>query len=236
MDAGSATFHERAVVVEGVSYRYQLWLPHGWSAAREWPVILFLHGAGERGDDGSRQIRVGLGPALRQHPARWPMLAVFPQSRPGVGWRGPMLRQALAALDAVTLEFWADPRRQYLSGSSMGGYGSWRLALDAPDRFAALVPICGGLDASPEAILRGGGDPSEPQAAAAGILADLPVWIFHGAADDVIPVSESRVMVDALRAVGADVRYTEYPCVGHNSWDRAFDEPALPEWLLVQER
>ncbi len=234
--AGGGAFEQRVAVVGDVAYRYQLWRPPGWSAERQWPIVLFLHGAGERGDDGERQLRVGLGPALRTHPERWPMLAVLPQSRDRLGWRGPMLQQALAALDAVLLDCRADARRQYLTGISMGGYGSWRLALDVPARFAALVPICGGLDAAPEALVRAGGDPADPHGAAARILADVPTWIFHGGADDVIPVSESRVMADALQAAGADVRYTEYPGVGHESWERAYDEPELPEWLLAQSR
>jgi len=234
VERGSGTFQQRVVLLGDVSYRYQLWLPPGWSAAGRWPVALFLHGAGERGDDGVRPTGVGLGPALREHPERWPLLAVFPQSRDAMGWRRPMLRQALAALDAVLLDCGGDARRQYLTGISMGGYGSWRLALDEPDRFAALVPICGGLDASPLAIARAGGDPGDPPAAAARILAHVPTWIFHGADDRVIPVTESRVMVEALRAAGAPVRYTEYPGVGHNAWDRAYAEPELPEWLLAQ--
>ncbi len=235
-DGGAGAFEQRLVIVDDVAYRYQLWRPPGWSAEREWPIVLFLHGAGERGDDGIRQTRVGLGAALREHPERWPLLAVFPQARIHQGWRGAMLRQALAALDAALLECRADADRQYLTGISMGGYGSWRLALDAPDRFAALVPICGGLDASPEAILRAGGDPAAPHASAATILADVPTWIFHGDADDVIPVSESRDMLAALEKAGADVRYTEYPGVGHNSWDRAYGDPLLSTWLLAQAR
>ncbi len=237
MDGGvEGAFEPRVAVVGDVAYRYQLWRPPGWSAERAWPIVLFLHGAGERGDDGVRPTGVGLGPALRAHPERWPLLAVFPQSRIHQGWRGAMLQQALAALDAVMLELRADAHRQYLTGISMGGYGTWRLALDAPDRFAALVPICGGLDASPQAIMRAGGDPAEPHAAAARILADVPTWIFHGGADGVIPVSESREMEAALREAGGDVRYTEYPGVGHDSWDRAYADPTLPEWLLAQTR
>ncbi len=235
-DGGAGAFEPRVVVVDDVAYRYQLWRPPGWSADREWPIVLFLHGAGERGDDGVRQTHVGLGPALRQHPERWPMLAVFPQSRDGQGWRGAMLRQALAALDAVLLDCRGDAHQQYLTGISMGAYGTWRLALDAPDRFAALVPICGGLDASPQAILRAGGDPAEPLASAARILADVPSWVFHGDADGVIPVSESRELVAALRDAGGDVHYTEYAGVAHNSWDRAYDEAELTVWLLAQER
>jgi len=230
------TFEPRTVDVGGVAYRYQVWLPPH-LPARPGPVILFLHGAGERGDDGGAQTRVGLGPALERDPARWPLLAVFPQCRREVGWRGPMLRQALAALDETVLEFGCDPARQYLTGISMGAFGSWRLALETPDRFAAIVPVCGGLDAPPAVLYRAGGHAGmEPYDASAQLLRGLPAWVFHGAADGVIPVEESRRVVDVLRAAGADVRYTEYPGAGHNSWDQAYSEPDLPSWLLGRKR
>jgi predicted peptidase len=219
-------FRERTLTVADVAYAFQVWLPPGWTSEESWPVTLFLHGAGERGDDGVRQTTVGLGPALRRHPRRWRTVVVFPQARGGYGWRGPMLRQALGALDAALLEFRGDPARQCLTGISMGGFGTWRLALENPDRFAALVPICGGVDLPP-GVLAGAG---------AGVLASVPTWIFHGRDDPTIPVEESRVIFEALRRAGADPRYTEYPGVAHNSWDLAYEEPRLPEWLLQQHR
>lgn len=229
-------FEPRAVEVGGVAYRYQVWVPPDAPPARG-PVALFLHGAGERGDDGVAQTRVGLGPALERDPGRWPLFVVFPQCRGNVGWRGIMLRQAIAALHETILEFACDASREYLTGISMGAFGSWRLALDRPDRFAAIVPVCGGLDASPTALYHAGqGASVQPHEAAANLLHNLPAWVFHGAEDRVIPVEESRRMVDALRAAGGDVRYTEYPGVGHNSWDRAYADPGLPEWLLGKHR
>ncbi len=225
----------RFVEIDGLTFAYRVWLPAGWSRERPWPVILFLHGAGECGDDGILQTTVGLGPALLAHPERWPAVAVFPQCRPRVGWRGAMLRQAVAALDASIREFRGDVARQYLTGISMGGYGTWRLALDHPTRFAALVPVCGGLDVS-AAALEYLSPPAEPHAAAAMLLRATPTWLFHGAVDRVIPVEESRVMVEALRRAGGNVRYTEFPGVGHDSWTPAYDEPALPEWMLAQTR
>lgn len=247
-------FQQRTVSLDGVEHRYQLWLPQGFCGHGAWPIVLFLHGAGEKGDDGERQTTVGLGPALRAQPERWPLLAVFPQCRERQAWRGPMLTQAVAALDDAILATGADAGRQYLTGISMGGYGSWRLALDNPGRFAALVPICGGLDASPgvldralarlerklaaegEPELPAGSDGPDPHAAAALTLAALPTWIFHGSADDTIPVSESRVMYQAMLHAGADVRYTEYPGVGHDAWTRAYAEAELPQWLLSRKR
>lgn len=243
------TYRQHGIHVDDVEYRWQAWLPPGWTRERRWPVVLFLHGAGERGDDGVRQTTNGLGPALAQHPERWPAIVIFPQSRTGYGWRGPMLRQALGALDQALLDLGGDPDRQYLTGISMGGYGSWRLALEYPERFAALVPICGGLDASPAALARApahgevggaGAAPhpaTEPHDAAARLLSHVPIWIFHGGEDRIIPVHESREMVDALhRAGAADVRYTEYPGVAHNAWDLAYAEPDLTDWLFQQHR
>lgn len=228
-------FVDRAVTVGGETFRYRVWVPPGWTADREWPVVLFLHGAGEGGIDGRRQTLVGLGPAIRRHPERFPSVVVFPQARRGQPWRGPMADLARAALDRSLAEFAGDPGRVSLTGVSMGGYGTWSLALDEPDRFVALVPVCGGLGAGarrrPPADPR---DPADPFLAAACVLAHVPIWVFHGEDDPIIPVAESRVMVAALRRVGAEVRYTEYARVAHDSWDAAYAEPALPPWLLAQ--
>lgn len=189
--------------------------------ATGWPVILFLHGAGERGTDGVRHTRVGIGPALVQFPWRYQALVVMPQCPPGVQWASPELEGALAALDAVLESARADEGRIYLSGISMGGFGAFALAARYPSRFAAVVPICGS------------GDP----ATMSRPLARTPMWVFHGADDDIVPVTYSREMVAALRAVGNDrVRYTEYRNVRHESWDMAYADADLPTWLLRQRR
>lgn len=185
------------------------------------PIVLFLHGAGEGGADNVAQTTVGLGRAISKDPERFPLIAVFPQSPPRVPWRGPMLDYAVAALDATIEEFDCDRDRVYLTGISMGGYGTWQLATQEPDRFAAIVPVCGGAR---NAVLT------------AQRLANVPAWVFHGDRDDIIPVSESREVVEALRAAGADVRYTEYKGVRHNSWDPAYAEPELMPWLLAQRK
>jgi predicted peptidase len=192
------------------------------------PLILFLHGAGESGTDDERPTTVGIGPAIDAHPERFPALVVFPQASRGYGWRGFNLAAAVAALDDVEERYSVDRGRVYVTGISMGGYGTWLAALQQPERFAAAVPVCGGLDRTSSAL-------SFPQAAQR--LAPLPQWVFHGDADDIIPVQTSRAMVRALRAAGgADVRYTEYAGVKHNSWDRAYAEPELMPWLLRQRR
>ncbi len=233
-------FLSRTATVEATTYRYQVYVPPGFSPDRSWPVILFLHGAGEGGSDGVRQTRVGIGPAIRRHPERFPAVVVFPQSPRGHPWRGPMAGLALRALEQSITEFKGDPERLYLTGVSMGGYGTWRLALEDPQRFAAIVPICGGLDSPGRRSLsresQGATRVPEPFLEAARQLRRLPAWVFHGEEDDIIPVSESRIMVEALREVGAPVRYTEYPEVEHDSWDPAYAEPELLPWLLSQKR
>jgi len=225
-------FLPRTATVEAVTYGYQVYVPSGFTSDRSWPVILFLHGADEGGSDGVRQTRVGLGPALRRYPERFPAVVVFPQSPRGHPWRGPSADLALRALEQTMHEFKGDPERLYLTGISMGGYGTWRLALQDPHRFVALVPICGGLD-SPA---KRGASAREPFLEAARQLRHLPTWVFHGEEDNIIPVSESRVMVRALQEVGAPVRYTEYPGVEHDSWDPAYAAPELATWLLSQRR
>ena len=208
------------VPVDGVVTRYRVYEPP--AAAGPLPLILFLHGAGESGNDDVKPTTVGIGPAIEAAPERFPALVVFPQASRGYGWHGFNLAAAVAALDDAERRYAID--RVYLTGISMGGYGTWHLALQQPERFAAIVPVCGGLD------------PAYTPAAAAQRLASMPQWIFHGDADTIIPVEQSRVMVRALRAAGAEVRYTEYAGVGHNSWDRAYAEPDLMPWLLAQRR
>lgn len=232
-------FVQREVTVDGTAHRYQVFVPAGGRRGAPAPVILFLHGTGERGDDGDRPTQVGLGPVLRARAADFPAVVVFPQAPEGMDWKGVAAAIAFAALDAATREFDGDPDRTYLTGLSMGGYGTWELALMQPDRFAALVPVCGGLTA-PRAerdliveALRGEADPA---AVLAARLRHLPTWIFHGARDDVVPPRESRAVHAALRAAGADVRYTEFPEANHNSWDAAYATDGLWAWLFARRR
>lgn len=197
-------------------FRYVVYLPSGYDGMQPLPVILFLHGPGEQGSDGWRQVSVGLGPAILADPARWPFAMLFPQlpaDRPS-NW---MLFEAplLAMLRTTLREYATDPRRVYLTGISMGGFGTWMLAAKHPDLFAAIVPICGG------------GDPDDAPA-----LKTLPIWCFHGEADELLPADLTLAMVEALGAVGAHPRVTIYPDAGHNCWDRAYREKDLPDWLL----
>ena len=231
-------FVSRTVLVDNVTRRFQVFIPRHWQPGGRWPVILFLHGAGERGDDGVLQTQVGLGPAIRRQMERFPAIVVFPQAPKDSTWSGHAGRVALRALEQTMQELEGDPTRVYLTGVSMGGYGTWQLTLEQPTRFAALVPVCGGLRRPRvntrlrvTAIDTEDGD---PYTSAAERLRTVPVWIFHGGADPVIPVTESRKMAEALKRLGAPVRYTEYPGVGHNSWDPAYAEPDLWQWLWAQ--
>jgi predicted peptidase len=232
-----AGFQDREARVGATVYRYKVFVPGGWSKEQKWPVILFLHGAGERGADNVAQIRVGLGPAIRREAKAYRAVVVMPQCSAGRWWPEPdMQAQAIKALEQSMSEFNGDPERVYLTGISMGGYGTWALAANHPGRFAALVPVCGGVVPPPRAPIppvAAQASPSvDPYAVVAKKVGKTPVWVFHGEADLVVPVSESRKMVEALRAVGGNVRYSEYAGVGHNSWDAAYAEPEFLYWLL----
>jgi predicted peptidase len=236
-------FLERAITIDGRVYRYRVWLPPHYTKLRRWPVILFLHGSGERGDDNVRQLTVGLPALLGRDSSRYTAVVVVPQCATGHEWYGEMETQALAALDASVKEFRGDPRRVYLTGISMGGAGVWFLARHR-SRWAAVVPVCGEVvrqpdDPFPIALPEDLGKllkAPDPYDALAAAIGPTPVWIFHGEDDDVIPADQSRRMFIALRAHHGDARYTQYAGVGHDAWDRAYDDPSLPKWLLAQRR
>jgi predicted peptidase len=173
---------------------------------------------------------------------------VMPQARADTRWSGAMSRMAIAALDASLREFHGDPARQLLTGLSIGGQGAWILVAENPSRFAAIAPVSSFL------FLRLDDDVRNPAVAAALLaqfpelakddpapdfvrrLPEVPVWMFHGGADDLVPPIHAHQMRDALRARGADLRYTEYPAGNHNAWDAAYADPGLVPWLLAQRR
>lgn len=212
-------FVAKTIESDGKVYHYAVYVPEDYDPARRWPAILFLHGIGERGEDGTSHTGVGLGKALREHPERFPCVVVMPQCQPQMAWTGPMYDLALRTLDAALAEYSIDEDRIVLTGLSMGGFGAWLIGAEHASRFSALVPICGG------------GNPDH-----AAKLAALPIWCFHGEADPVVPVRRSREMVEAVRAAGGSVKYTELPGVGHNSWDPAYANPELAAWMLAQRR
>jgi predicted peptidase len=176
------------------------------------PLILFLHGAGERGTDLDAVRRHGI-PRVAARIEAFPFIAVSPQCPRGMYWTEltALLRRLL---DEIELHHPVDQDRVYLTGISMGGFGVWKLLAESPGRFAAAAPICGG------------GDP-----AWAPRVANVPIWAFHGSDDDVVPADQSIRMVVALQELGAPVRFTLYDRVGHDSWTRTYDDPELYEWL-----
>jgi predicted esterase len=233
VNGGETGFLNRVVTVSGVTYRYQVFVPRSWHRRQTWPVVLFLHGAGERGDDGVLQTEVGIGTAIRRDVARFPAIVVLPQCRRGAWWtEAPMQAQALAALEQSIREFNGDRARLYLTGISMGGFGTWGLATNNAGKFAAYAPVCGALKLNGRMMVDVKAD--DPYTIVARLVGQTPTWIFHGGDDKVVLTEESRKMHEALKASGGNVQYTEYPGVGHNSWDKAYADPKLMEWLLAQ--
>ena len=170
----------------------------------------------------------------------FPALVVFPQVPRGEEWMGGNARMALAALDAASAEFGGDPARTYATGMSMGGYGTWEVALAAPQRFAALVPVCGGVKPPraerPTLFVTAVAGEADPYTALASRLKHVPAWLFHGARDDLVPAEDDRRLHRAAQAVGADFRYTEYPDGNHNAWDATYSDAAMWAWLFAQRR
>jgi len=244
VSAQDTGFLNRSVVIDGAEYRYQVYVPREFEPSTSLPIILALHGGGQYGRDGLSQTDGGLAHAIRLHPDRFPAIVVFPQSPPGgtPGFQALGERIALGALDRSLSEFKADQSRVYLTGLSMGGNGAWYLAYHHADRFAALVVVCGfvgeftgttsGVHYPPIVPT----SVSDQYAAIAQHVARLPIWIFHGDADQTVPVDVSRRMASALKNIGADVQYTELPGVPHNAWDPAYDRADLFTWLLKQKR
>jgi len=234
-------FLERSVTLGDHEYRYRVWLPAHFTKLHHWPVILFLHGSGERGDDNVRQLSIGLPAALDRLGGRYKAVIIFPQCREGQEWYGDMEMQALAALEQTIREFHGDRRRIYITGISMGGSGTWYMARHRR-LFAAAVPICGEVARDPAdpfpiepppdvARIVGA---SNPFATLAAMIGNMPVWAFHGTDDNEVPVAQSRNMTAALRAIGGRVTFTEYRGVGHDSWDLAYADPNMARWLFQQ--
>ena len=225
-------FLNRTILLNGTLHRYQVYVPEGWDAHTRWPVILFLHGSGERGVEGMDETQLGLPAAIRIHPERWPAIVVMPQVPFNHHhWTDPdMMALAFSALNAESREFHGDPERTYLTGLSLGGYGVWEIARTYPHTFAAIVPVCGGIFWSyqPQRWQQ-----TELPAEYARALAHTPAWLFHGADDNVVSPRQSVLMYDAMKAAGANVRLWEYEKVRHNVWERAYAEPELPRWLFA---
>ena len=235
--AGSATLAEdmkdpqqiktlKRRVTKTVTTQYLIYLPKDYEAQskKRWPLMLFLHGAGERGTNIAK-VAVHGPPKLVKQGRDFPFIIVSPQCPNGERWDNDVL---LALLDEVGEKYRVDESRVYLTGLSMGGYGAWSLGLTHPERFAAIAPICGGGD--PIVLLL-----ADPKKVAA--TKSLGVWAFHGAKDPVVPPAESERMVEALKKSGCkEVELTVYPEAQHDSWTETYNNPKLYEWFLAHRR
>jgi predicted peptidase len=222
----------------GENLPYRLFIPAGYDASKSYPLVVFLHGASASGTDNRRQL-TGSGywgtstwvseQIQRVHPS----FVLAPQANPPRGsawvrqWRKPKtggeakrepLEIVIELIDELQKEFAIDSARLYVTGLSMGGFGAWSAITRYPEKFAAAVPICGGGD--PSSVGRN----------------QTAVWAFHGAADILVSPQRSREMIEAFRTAGAEPRYTEYQDLEHNSWERAYQEPELPDWLFSKRR
>lgn len=208
----------KSMTVGGKEMQYGVYVPGDYDAKRKWPLIIFLHGMGERGDDGVLQTQVGIGPAIQKNPERFPCIVVMPQCPTSSVWndRHDIVAEAIAR--GLT-DYNIDKSRIVLTGLSMGGYGTWSYGAAHVNMFAALLPVCGG------------GNPDN-----APRLAKVPIRVYHGGADGVVKPELSRAMVDAIKKAGGDIAYTEYPGVGHNSWDLTYGDPQVIAWMLAQKK
>lgn len=198
-----------------VQLKYFLYLPENYDQQEKWPLVLFLHGAGERGDDLNTIKKHGL-PKLIAAGKQYPFICVSPQC-PRDRWWDPFVLTAL--LDDIESRYKVDHDRIIVTGLSMGGFGTWTLASATPNRFAAIVPICGGGDLQ-----------------RVKYISHIPTWIFHGEKDPAVPVERSREMAAALEKAGAHPKLTIYPEALHDSWTETYDNSELYEWMLAQRR
>lgn len=198
-----------------VQMGYLLYVPKNYDEKKSWPLLLFLHGAGERGDDLELVKKHGP-PKLIAQGKQFPFIVVSPQC-PKQRWWEP--NELIALLDEISSKLKVDTDRIYVTGLSMGGFGTWRLASYAPHKFAAIAPICGGGEKY-----------------WAKRFAHLPVWAFHGAKDTGVPLERSQMMVDELKKLGGNPKLTIYPDAGHDAWTQTYENPEFYKWLLEQKR
>lgn len=199
------------------TYHYLLALPPGYEddKAASWPLVVFLHGLGERGSDLTQVAKYGP-PCLVRLGRKFPFVLISPQCPVTEWWNAPAVERFV---EEMTVRYRIDRDRVYLTGLSMGGHGTWAVACLNPGRFAAIAPICGG------------GDPKR-----AALLKNLPVWAFHGAKDAVVPLQRSQEMIDGIRNAGGEPRFTVYPEATHDSWTQAYATEELYDWLLTRRR
>jgi predicted peptidase len=215
-------------ISKDMQLEYLLFLPSGYKegGAKPWPLMLFLHGAGERGTNLSKVTAHGPPKLVKTQPD-FPFIVISPQCPNNQTWSDKS-DALLALLDDVIKNYRVDEKHVYLTGLSMGGFGTWDLGIKHPNRFAAIVPICGGGDILPILLA-----PARNEKA----LKSLPVWVFHGGKDPIVPVAESEHMIHALKQIGnQQVKFTVYPEAGHDSWTEAYNTAELYDWMLEQSR
>ncbi len=236
----------REVKIGSETYGYRVYVPKNRNPKKKLSVMLFLHGNGVNGTDNERQVQ-GMDQIVYKNPNLFNFIIVFPQARPNTIWIGDMTTQALKALDQTVEEFNGDPKRLYLSGFSMGGYGTWTTAALYPNKFAALIPVAGGIvppfqipaflkkTFPPEIVTIL--DAPNPYNALAKRIGNIPVWLSHGSKDEAVSVTESRKISEALKKNGnKNVFYTEYAETNHNGvFLKAFTEPKFYLWLAKQK-
>lgn len=217
-ESGQQSKAFKKTITKNLSCKYLLFLPEGYGEKdKRWPLMLFLHGAGERGND-LNKVKVHGPPKIVEKKKDFPFIVISPQCPSGVWWNDK-LDVLINLLDEIIAQYDVDTERVYLTGLSMGGYGTWALASKYPDRFAAAAPICGGG----MRIMAYG-------------LKDVPIWAFHGAKDKVVPLEESEEMVAVVKARGGNVKLTVYPEAQHDSWTETYNNPELYEWLLKHRK
>lgn len=230
-------FLNKESVVDGDARKYVLYVPQDYTPDKAWPLIVFLHGAGERGDDGLIQSEVGIGTAIRRNKNAFPCLVLMPQCPKEAFWDS-ILGHLDTSLADTRRDYSIDATRIYLTGLSMGGYGTWIWGATKADTFAALMPVCGG--GNPLDMQRLCKEPIEdvfgtlPERVEK--LATLPIWAFHGEDDRTVPPIRTKQMVRLVTKAGGNVKHTTYPEVGHDSWNKAYAEPLTWFWLFKQQR
>ncbi|MCC6425792.1 MAG: dienelactone hydrolase family protein [Phycisphaerales bacterium] len=204
-------------------HKYTLYIPPAEIAKPPYPMVVFLHGYGESGTDGVKQSSVGLIPAILNAPERWPCIVLAPQKPEFDPLWPTQFDVVLAEIKSVIAEVPVDETRMSLTGLSQGGNGTWMLASKHPEFWSAIAPVCGFHRQVPASQIASG-------------VSKIPVWAFHGAKDNVVPPQQSQAIIDAIKALGATPKYTEFPNADHNSWDAAYRDKEFPKWLLAQRR
>jgi len=219
----------------GLTLPYRLYVPPSYTPTKKYPLIIFFHGAGERGTNNMNQLTYSLdlaGPGVQHQRPAFVVAPQCPDNAQWVDWPWAMgsyklantpkskpMTAALELIAALQAEYSIDSTRILATGLSMGGFGTWDAIMRSPNLFAGALPICGGADPSSAALLK-----------------SMPIWTFHGSADDIIPVTATRMMVDALKAAGGNIRYTEYPGGGHNVWSQTYSNAQVLGWFIDQHR